>query len=389
MPPRREPCRNFMRGSCQYGDRCKFLHVSPQPSKSNSFGFGTQTGSQFQQTNPFGFGVQNNSQARGSSEFGSKQNQFKPFENKWTRFSPINASNSSASRQPDNQPVASSHKCTDPDSCKRQILEDFEQERPLWKLTCYGHSKNGPCDIVGDLSYEELRAAAYDDAKRGLSLQSIVEKERNLLNSKLLELENFIHNPYKGPGNTTLSPHNPFPSSIQNPPVISQSSNPPAFSSFSQLGASLNPGVTGATIKNSFGQSKPFQNGSQISSTFQINNSPFGTSGSIGNQLPNQTTPQNIFSSSSSSFGNSSLNVGNNPFSTSAISAELFGSINNQMPNLFAGSSSGPNGMASSMGIHLSSETSGSNIGDNSVWMKDEWSIGEIPEEAPPDTYCR
>lgn len=31
-------------------------------------------------------------------------------------------------------------------------------------------------DIIGDTSYEELRAAAYDDAKRGLSLQSIVRK---------------------------------------------------------------------------------------------------------------------------------------------------------------------------------------------------------------------
>lgn len=31
-----------------------------------------------------------------------------------------------------------------------------------------------PCDIVGDISYEELRTAAYDDAKRGLSVQAIV-----------------------------------------------------------------------------------------------------------------------------------------------------------------------------------------------------------------------
>ncbi|RRT80621.1 hypothetical protein BHM03_00009777, partial [Ensete ventricosum] len=32
----------------------------------------------------------------------------------------------------------------------------------------------GPCDIVGDTSFEELRAAAYEDARQGLSLQSIV-----------------------------------------------------------------------------------------------------------------------------------------------------------------------------------------------------------------------
>lgn len=32
-------------------------------------------------------------------------------------------------------------RCTDPDICKRQIAEDFEQEKPLWTLTCYGHCK--------------------------------------------------------------------------------------------------------------------------------------------------------------------------------------------------------------------------------------------------------
>lgn len=33
---------------------------------------------------------------------------------------------------------------------------------------------SGPCDIAGDISYEELRALAYDDAKHGKSLQFIV-----------------------------------------------------------------------------------------------------------------------------------------------------------------------------------------------------------------------
>ena len=50
-----------------------------------------------------------------------------------------------------------------------------------WKSNC-GLILNSsvcslPSEIVGDISYEELRAAAYDDNKRGVSLQSIV---RNL-----------------------------------------------------------------------------------------------------------------------------------------------------------------------------------------------------------------
>lgn len=32
-------------------------------------------------------------------------------------------------------------RCTDPESCKREIAEDFEHERPVWELTCYGHCK--------------------------------------------------------------------------------------------------------------------------------------------------------------------------------------------------------------------------------------------------------
>ncbi|KAJ0697875.1 putative transcription factor C3H family [Helianthus annuus] len=148
MPPRKEPCRNFQRGYCQYGERCKFLHVNPQqakpspnpfgfgtqntsqPQKSNPFGFGTQTATQPQKPNPFGFGVQNN----------SKANQFKPGENKWSRFSP-SGGNPTAPQKQDSQSSAPNHVCTDPESCKRQISEDFQQEKPLWKLTCYGHSK--------------------------------------------------------------------------------------------------------------------------------------------------------------------------------------------------------------------------------------------------------
>ncbi|XP_054813003.1 uncharacterized protein LOC129313710 [Prosopis cineraria] len=33
---------------------------------------------------------------------------------------------------------------------------------------------SAPCDIVGDISYEELQAAAYEDAKHGMTFQSIV-----------------------------------------------------------------------------------------------------------------------------------------------------------------------------------------------------------------------
>lgn len=35
-------------------------------------------------------------------------------------------------------------------------------------------------DIIGDVSYEELRAVAYDDANCGLSLQAVVRKSSTI-----------------------------------------------------------------------------------------------------------------------------------------------------------------------------------------------------------------
>ncbi|XP_022154304.1 zinc finger CCCH domain-containing protein 16-like [Momordica charantia] len=140
MQYKKDLCRNFQRGSCKYGERCRYIHATQQPQNSGSFGFGMQTSSQHQQKpNPFGFGVHSTGQSKAAADFGSKQNQYKPFENKWTRSS--TPSGNAPSQKSDNQPPSANHKCTDGESCKCQIVEDFQNERPLWKLTCYGHSK--------------------------------------------------------------------------------------------------------------------------------------------------------------------------------------------------------------------------------------------------------
>ncbi|MCI13755.1 zinc finger CCCH domain-containing protein 16-like, partial [Trifolium medium] len=127
-----------------------------------------------------------------------------------------------------------------------------------------------PCDILGDISYEELRAAAYEDARNGKSLPSIVEKERNILKSKLVEFDKLLSEPYKMPLNSSLGANaNTFSPATQNyqsnganvnafsPATQNYQSNgananafspatqnngPLAVSSFSQLGASLNTG---------------------------------------------------------------------------------------------------------------------------------------------------
>ncbi|MED6157992.1 hypothetical protein PIB30_028702 [Stylosanthes scabra] len=407
----RDLCRNFQRGSCQYGDRCKFIHAVPQQQQqqrnlnnnsnfhgfgvqngfhqqqqqnANPFGFGSKSASQPQQqqqqkTNPFGFGVQNNnnSQFKGTPQ----QNQFKPFENKWTR--------GGASRQSDNNPQSSNHECTDPEACKRQIAEDFKQEKPLWILTCYGHAKGAPCDIVGDISYEELRAEAYEDAKRGMSLQSIVEKERNTLNSKLAEFQKLLTEPYRMPFNPSLNSQknqnanpfsmpiqnngqhnaNPFSTPIQNNgqhnanpfSLTTQNNGPVSVSSFSQLGASLNTGFDRPTA--------PAANTPAQSSFF----------GSGGNTFaPNTANPSSRgFSGAPSS-----------PFSPPAGST-MFPNSTSQQPSFgFNNLSSTP--MFQTTPDVQSSSMSQENVStDLSIWLKEKWNPGEIPEEAPPDSVVR
>ncbi|XP_061346955.1 zinc finger CCCH domain-containing protein 46 isoform X2 [Gastrolobium bilobum] len=361
----REICRNFQRGSCQYGERCRYLHVNQQQQKSNvngfggpssshqqhntnPFGFGTQAGSgshQQQNTNPFGFGVQNSSQLNGTPRSEFKTNQFKPFENKWNRHS--SNPQSGASRQSDNHSQPVNHSCTDPENCKRQIAEDFQQEKPLWILTCYSHCKGAPCDIVGDISYEELRTAAYEDAKKGMSLQSIVEKERSILKSKFVEFEKLLSEPYRLPLNSSLESQkhqsigvnaNPFSTTTQN-------NGPLSVSSFSQLGASLNMGSErpSAPLMNTLAQPSFFGSGGAQSSPYST---PVGLT-----VFPGSTSQQ-----SSIAFNDSSSAI---MFQTTSDVQLLNKSqVENESP-------------------------------DVSIWLKEKWNPGEIPEEAPPDRFVR
>ncbi|XP_072973772.1 zinc finger CCCH domain-containing protein 46 [Typha angustifolia] len=382
MNRRQEPCRNFLRGSCKYGAQCKFAHVSQQQSRPNVFGFGSQGTSPFAQTsqqqkpNPFGFGVQNNSQLKGESNYGSKyQSPAKPFENKWTRSSSLASANATSSKQTDAQLQAAVHTCTDPESCKRQIAEDYKNEAPLWKLTCYGHRKSGPCDIVGDVSFEELRALAYEDARKGLSFQSIVERERNLLNSKLVEFDNLLRNPSVSQSSklpvTSLFPGAKSTTSIGG----SQSSTPPSFSSFSQIAAATNLGSglrtpAQGTPDTTFGQPSFFQKTSQTPGGSEMK---FGTPGTFGQPMPNQPSgglPGYNFNNSAKATGNDQL-----PFSLS--------------PTQFNQSSSFLDKPIVSSTVHQAFSGEQQEEGqDDSIWLKEEWAIGEIPEREPPMRYC-
>lgn len=46
-------------------------------------------------------------------------------------------------------------------SVDHAALQDMGSERPLWPFSCYSHSK-GPNDLMGDVSYEEVRLSHYE-----------------------------------------------------------------------------------------------------------------------------------------------------------------------------------------------------------------------------------
>ncbi|XP_010428550.1 PREDICTED: zinc finger CCCH domain-containing protein 16 isoform X2 [Camelina sativa] len=410
---RKELCRNFQRGSCRYGENCKFLH--PQQAKPNNpFGFGSQQQPQQQQqqqqksSNPFGFGVQ--SGGGGSS----RPNQFQPFENTWSRTgsTPNAAGGASAQQTGGKQTQSADHKCTDPAACKRVMQDDFKNERPMWKLTCYGHWKYFPCDVTGDISYEELRAMAYDEAKRGIPLQSIVERERNLQNSKIAEFENFLRNPYKGSVTANQSPFaSPTPSIF--PPTNQINSSPPAFSGFNQQPAFPNTNAGGLSSSGPLNAFASFSHQSNNQQTTFPNTNAGGVSSSgpsnafaSFNKQPNAfsvNTPQPVPSGPSGfqtqpSVAFKPASFGPGPgLATTPQNNNIFGrqtptpAPNNSQNNAF--NFNVPVASFTAPSVDTTNTSSGTELQiqgdpvDSSIWLKEKWNPGEIPEQAPPDAF--
>ncbi|KAL6603271.1 hypothetical protein ACP70R_043632 [Stipagrostis hirtigluma subsp. patula] len=418
MNRRQELCRNFQRGSCKYGAQCRFVHASSQQQqqqqqakpnpfgfgtgsrqpqqeqaksnpfgfgtgsrqqqqqeqpKSNPFGFGTASkqqqpsfGAQFQQQqqkpNPFGFGVQD-----AATQSRSAQGPAKPFQNKWVR-DPSGPAKQSEAAPP---PQAAHTSCADPESCRQQVVEDFKNEAPLWKLTCYTHLKSGPCDIKGDISFEELRAKAYDQGRQGHPLQAIVEEERNLQNAKLMEFTNFLNNP-------RISQTPSLPTTASFPEVknnssfgVSQSNGPPVFNSFSQIGASTNfgPGsrtTPGVSTDSRFGQ---MSHPAFSAPTFGVSSRDSGPFGSLRS-----------VQSSGNSEGSSMSSFNNFPKSPAGSQHR---DIDRQSQDLL-------NGImvpASAMNQAPVDREDKNENQDDSIWLKEKWSIGEIPLSEPPQRH--
>uniref|UniRef100_A0ACD5ZFF0 Uncharacterized protein n=1 Tax=Avena sativa TaxID=4498 RepID=A0ACD5ZFF0_AVESA len=424
MNRRQELCRNFQRGSCKYGAQCRYLHSTSnqqqqqqQQTRPNPFGFGAasrqqqqqpsfgmqsqQFQQQQQQPNPFGFGVQG-----GASQQRNAPGPAKPFQNKWVRDP------SAPTKQAEAQAAQAAHtSCTDPESCRQQISDDFKNETPLWKLTCYAHLRSGPCDITGDISYEELRAKAYEQGKQGHPLQSIVEGERNLQNAKLAEFNNLL--------NSTRASQTPsFPTVGSFPEVKnnssfggSQTNGPPVFASFNQIGAATSFGsgtritAPGVPTNTMFGQSTQPTFGQSTQPTFGQSTQPsFGQSTqptfgqSTGPTFGQSTTSTPSFGAPT--FGNAGMKFGVQDASGSQTSRQTFGSMSSN--SNFPGSTSSThhrdidrqsqellNGMTAlpSAVDQAPVEENKNENQDDSIWLKEKWAIGQIPLDEPPQRH--
>ncbi|KAK9815931.1 hypothetical protein WJX72_012127 [[Myrmecia] bisecta] len=53
------------------------------------------------------------------------------------------------------------------------VRHDWQNERPMWPLTCYGHQRDQPNDIEGETSPEEVRWAQMEAARSGQSVQQL------------------------------------------------------------------------------------------------------------------------------------------------------------------------------------------------------------------------
>ncbi|KAL7209258.1 hypothetical protein ACSBR1_030903 [Camellia fascicularis] len=202
-----------------------------------------------------------------------------------------------------------------------------------------------------------------------LNLLKMVERDRNLLNAKLLEFENLLRNPYAVPQNPSIATQTAFPGAT---PIVSsmtaQNSNPPSVSSFSQLGPLLlQIMLSGST-----------QISSQTTSVFETNNSPFGSSGSFGGQLRNQSFGSS-FASNAASCSNGAVSAERNPFFTSAVSPQVPSSASFQssiLPN-------GPNSASTaveqlSVNVDtIDNRTRKNGAVDDAIWLKEEWNPGE------------
>ncbi|XP_024380686.1 zinc finger CCCH domain-containing protein 46 [Physcomitrium patens] len=379
----RQVCRDFQRGSCRFGTRCKFLH---------------QTGSAPQQQNAFNSGPKQTQPGFGTNRFGAFNNAPNYFNNQRTT-------------QPQST-APKDHRCGNPKVCQDQIKEDISTEQPtFWRLTSYAHWKFLPNDICGDVSPEELRALAYDSGKQGLPFQEIVRREHSMNAAKIAEFETLQRNPYRGPA-TQMSGGTPL-----------GQTQPSPFTSHTQTGFGFGTQNQSAAPAGSFGQPQLMfgvpvttpQAGSGFSNAFNktptnpnsLQSSGFGQYSQLG-QSGFGSAPKSVFGSQTITPFGTGINVFGGGFGTPAAAQPAgttnsvnfgtspFTTLGGFGTSPFAIPAANPQPSAPAVippatfnTLPLGTappSTKQTAIGVDGIWQKETWKLGEIPEEEPPES---
>lgn len=404
MSRRTEVCREFVRGNCRFGSRCKFFHDTSQQQRQ-------------QPSSPFGFGAKS-------------QGQHQPTFNKGGNYyAPLTSSQRKEKAQP--QTPIKEHRCTDLRECKLQIKEDLENEQPVfWRLTCYAHGKYLANDVGGDVSFEELRAHAYAAGKQGVPFDSVVQNERSMLAAKKKEFDDLLKNPSSGPTSSVRVFHGNTIAQ-QEASKMSFGTATPSFAS-PPFGSSEGPLQNSSQSRSLFGSSAVKDSGGFsfglgapsgaavtvptsvpiLSQSLPAPGFSFGMRSTEPGAFMQGSSPQSAFGSRSlpfSGFGQDYSQFSPNFGHSNAASHSLFGSSiptkivqENEMSNsLFPSQNSQPFGVTHVLDTSmnqfmtevtnqntpaglLSQQLSGPSNDKADIWLKETWTLGEIPEEEPP-----
>ncbi|GJP48674.1 hypothetical protein CLOM_g7959 [Closterium sp. NIES-68] len=382
-------CRDFQRGSCRWGARCKFVHQAPaptqhaqrQPLRRAQWGVGGGGG--------WGGGGRGQGGGGGGGGRGG-------------RGGGSGAGQGGGGGQ---QIVQREHSCVDRLDCESIIAEDAEKERPLWRASVYAHWKYLPCDVGSDVSPEEARLLAYTQAQQGVPLPSIVASERAMLANADAAHAAFRSHRYTGPVRQPPS----APPAMAFPPATFAPPSPPAFMA-PPSAPSAPLGAGGMLFGKVISQARPATamapspfSSSPISSfptPQQPSPFPFGPSQALASPSP-AASPFTPFSSAPSPFSPATpqphLLFGQptaSPFHP-APSSSPFATVPSPAPfaPLAAASPSPlPSFPQPAAAVHVpgssAASVGGVGGGEGSVWSSGRWRLGEIPEEEPPPAVC-
>eukprot|EP00898_Chlorokybus_atmophyticus_P008765 jgi/Chlat1/8890/Chrsp92S08205 len=193
---------------------------------------------------------------------------------------PSNSGRHSHGRDQQQQPSKPEHRCDDARECKQVVDLDLKDEKPVWRLSAYGHLRWGQNHINGDTSPEELRYTAYESAKSGKPLAQIAQEERSLVSQKDSQFAALLRTPARDIARAVIpaTAGQAFGSNSTGRTVFGQTSQSPASGTL--FGKAFGQAVISATT--------PAPVFSQQTTSAQTGIASFGQASFGGQQQPQQ-----------------------------------------------------------------------------------------------------